>query len=636
VARLKRKAFLSRGGLIVFFAAALAVLSWGAAQTPPTQSSLILAHLNQAISWYRQIATLDVTAGQPSDTLYLENARSSAAQALQLAFQAASAEAALLAQKKKNVAEAANPEAASQPVNQQQSISKAAADADNRIADIQSQIADLNAQIPKAPSKSRQALISQRDALQGELDLYKTIQDSLQKIASVANSEVIGSGLSVQIAQLKQSVPEVFAPPKKETAAAGGQSSKASAADNSGLFGQITILFSQMRDMHDIDTLMGDTVKLRDTAENLDTPLRDQLKAMIQQGRDIVDRPDTPDPAQTAATHRDFETLTTQFKQVADVAVPLRQEIIVLNQTHGELQEWRTSIGAEYKRVLRALLLRVGGILLALAFVFGLGQLWSHATYRYIKDARRRRQLTLIRRFVIGFLMVIIVVSGFISEFSSLATFAGFITAGIAVALQTVILSLAAYFFLVGRYGVRIGDRLTVSGVTGDVVEIGLVRLYLMELAGTGIDLYPTGRVVVFSNSVMFQTAPFFKQLPGTAYAWHEVAIMLKPDADPTKIQQKVLDTVTSVYAEYQHSIDHQHALVERILDASVAAPTPKAHVHFVDTGLELTVRFPVEISRAAEIDDEVTRKLMDAIGSDEELKASVVSSPILRAPIRA
>lgn len=635
MASLKRKAFLSRGGLIVSFAVACAVLSWGTAPTP-TQSSLILAHLNQAISWYRQIATLDITAGQPSDTLYLENARNSAAQALQLAFQAATAEAALLAQKKKNAAEAANPQAASQPVDQQQSIAKATTDTDSRIADLQSQIADMNAQIAKASSKSRQALISQRDALQGELDLYKTIQDSLQKIASVANSEVTGSGLSVQIAQLKQSVPEVFAPPKKETAAVGGQSSKASAADNSGLFGQITILFGQMRDMHDIDSLMGDTVKLRDTAEKLDSPLKDSLKAMIQQGRDIVNRPDTPDPAETATTHRDFEALTTQFKQTADVAVPLRQEIIVLNQAHGELQEWRTSIGAEYKRVLRALLLRVGGILLALAFVFGLGQLWSHATYRYIKDARRRRQLTLIRRFIIGFLMVIIVVSGFISEFSSLATFAGFITAGIAVALQTVILSLAAYFFLVGRYGVRIGDRLTVSGVTGDVVEIGLVRLYLMELAGTGIDLYPTGRVVVFSNSVMFQTAPFFKQLPGTAYAWHEVAVMLAPGADPAKVEQKVLDTVTSVYSGYKHSIDRQHALVERILDASVAAPAPRAHVHFVDSGLELTVRFPVEIPRAAEIDDEVTRKLMEAIGSDAELKASVVSSPILRAPIRA
>jgi small-conductance mechanosensitive channel len=636
VARLKRTAYVSRAALIVFLTAALTLLSWGAAQTPPSESNLILSHLNQAISWYRQVAALDITAGQPSDTLYLQNARSSAAQALQLAFQSASAEAVLLAQKKKNAADNAASSSESPSTDQQPNLAKATADTAKRVADTQSQIATLNEQIAKANSKTRQALISQRDALQGELDLDKTIQDALQKIATVANNETTGSGLAVQIAQLKQSVPEVFASAKTDSPTPAMQSSKGNIASSSGLFGQTSILFGQMRDMHDIDTLMSETVKLRDTAEKLDAPLKESLKTMFQQGRDIVNRPDTPDPAQTAATHHDFEVLTKQFKQAADAAVPLRQEIIVLDQTHGELVEWRNSINAEYKRALRWLLLRVGGILLALAFVFGLGLLWRNATYRYIKDARRRRQLTLIRRFVIGFLMAIIVISGFISEFSSLATFAGFLTAGIAVALQTVILSLAAYFFLVGRYGVRIGDRLTVSGVTGDVVEIGLVRLYLMELAGTGIDLYPTGRVVVFSNSVMFQTTPFFKQLPGTAYAWHEVAIMLAPGADTAKVEQSVLDTVTSVYSEYQHSIDRQHALVERILDAPVAAPVPKAQLHFIDAGLELTVRFPVEIPRAAEIDDTVTRKLIEEITGSEELKKAVMGSPTLRAPIRA
>jgi hypothetical protein len=41
--------------------------------------------------------------------------------------------------------------------------------------------------------------------------------------------------------------------------------------------------------------------------------------------------------------------------------------------------------------------------------------------------------------------------------------------------------------------------------------------LYLMELASTGIDLYPTGRVVMFSNSVLFQARmPLFRQIPGT------------------------------------------------------------------------------------------------------------------------
>ena len=93
------------------------------------------------------------------------------------------------------------------------------------------------------------------------------------------------------------------------------------------------------------------------------------------------------------------------------------------------------------------------------------------------------------RRFVVGFLMGVVLILGFVSEFSSLATFAGFVTAGIAVGLQAVLLSIAAYFFLIGRYGFRVGERVSVAGVTGDVVEIGLVRLYIMELAASGGDL---------------------------------------------------------------------------------------------------------------------------------------------------
>ena len=637
MARWKGKAARGHYGLGILVALALCgLMACAAAQTKPSEDSAILGHLNQAISWYRRVAALDVTAGQPSDALYLESARTSAAQALQLAFQSATAQAALLAQSNKAATTNSDGGASSQSPDQQQGLTKAAANVANRIAQTQSQVSDLNQQISKSSGKKRQELMSQRDAFQGELELDKTIQDTLQKIMSVTTSEAGGTGLVAQIAQLKQSVPEVFAPAKKESVAPVGQSSKASDAQNSGLFGLMSTLFSQMRDMHSIDQAMSETVRLRNTADKLEAPLRSSLKSLVQQGRAIVNRPPTSDPKETAATRQQFEDLTTQFKQLADAAVPLRQEIIVLDQCHGELLEWRNSIGAEYGRVLRLLLVRVGGILIALAILFGLSILWRRATFRYIRDARRRRQVTLIRRFVIGFLMGLIIIAGFISEFSSLATFAGFLTAGIAVALQTVILSLAAYFFLVGRYGVRVGDRVTVGGVTGDVVEIGLVRLYLMELSGTGIDLYPTGRVVVFSNSVMFQVTPFFKQLPGTSYAWHEVAITVASGADAARVEQRLLDAVTSVYKDYQHTIDRQHALVERILDTSIAAPVPKAQLHFVETGLELTIRFPVEIPHASETDDKVTRQLMEVINGDPELKAAVTGSPRLRAPIKA
>lgn len=641
MARLKWKTLLGRRRLIVFFIAVVLLLSagWAApAQSPQVNSDAILDHLNAAISWYRHVASVDVTAGQPSDELYLENARNSASQALQLAFQAALAQAALAPKDNGNTANQDTNSNDQGSSSQQQGIAKAAAETANRITQAQSKIENLNQQIENARGKKREELLSQRDALQGQLDLDKMIQEALQKIASVSNNENGGSGLAKQINQLKQSVPEVFAPPssKKEAPASTGQGSKSSRAESSGLFGQTSILFSQMRDIHDIDQLMSETMRLRSTADKLDSPLRDSLRNLIRQGRDFVNQPPSADPAQIAERRKSFEALTAQFKQISAAAVPLRQEIVLLDECHGDLLEWRNSIANEYGRVLRSVLTRVAVIFIALLFVFFLSEIWRRATYRYIHESRRRRQLMLIRRFVTGFLMAVVIAMGFISEFSSLATFAGFLTAGIAVALQTVILSIAAYFFLIGKYGVRVGDRITVSGVTGDVINVGLVRLYLMELSGTGIDLYPTGRVVVFSNSVMFQATPFFKQLPGTAYAWHEVAITLAPDTNYAMAEQKLIDVVNSVYSQYQHSIDRQHALVERLIDSPVSAPMPKAHLQFTDTGLEFVVRFPVEIPHAAEIDDQMTRKLMEVIAGDPELKAAVSGSPRLRAPIKA
>ena len=47
-------------------------------------------------------------------------------------------------------------------------------------------------------------------------------------------------------------------------------------------------------------------------------------------------------------------------------------------------------------------------------------------------------------------------------------------------------------------------------------------------------------------------------------------------------------------------------------------------------------VRYPVELDRAAEIDDQMTRKLMEVSNREPELKSGVAGTPKLRAPIKA
>ena len=331
-----------------------------------------------------------------------------------------------------------------------------------------------------------------------------------------------------------------------------------------------------------------------------------------------------------------IQAITTQFKALSAATVPLSQEIIVLEQSRSNIVAWQTSVNQEYDGILHALLLRILVIIIALGLILGGGEIWRRATNKYIQDIRRRRQLLIVRRVVVGFLSVIVVLFGFITQFNSLATFAGFITAGIAVGLQTILLSVAAYFFIIGRYGIKVGDRITISAVTGDVIDVGLVRFYMMELAGTGSELNPTGRVAVFSNAVLFQAGtPLYKQVPGTRFAWHELTVKLTDAANYKLISEAVLKKVHAVYDEHRAEIEQQHKGLEDQMQIPINLPAVESRLQLNGGSFQLWVRFPVVIQHAAEMDENLTEALVDLFAKDPEVKSGVAATPIIQASVR-
>jgi small-conductance mechanosensitive channel len=617
----------------------------------------VLNHLNAVITWYRDATTKVQAAGLPSDAIYQDNAQGIGEEAVRLAFQSARAEAALISENKNHGGSSAAP---SDQTGQPQNLSQTAARVAAETEDTQTKLDAVNKQLATATRSKKQDLLTQRDALQGQLTLDKAMEDSIQKMETFVETatESGGKGLEGSINELAKSVPEILGvqpvqleknqPEKKTTTPVKPTTSQTASSEPSGLIGQSLALFGQMSSMHEIDQMLDETASLRDTAERLRKPLRDNLTATIQRGRDLANPPtppanpsaqQAPGPAKTQqpeSTTKEYQDLTNQFKQLAAATLPLSQEIVVIDEGRSNFLAWRRSIARESGRAFRALAMRVLGIGLALGGVVVLSEIWRRLTFRYVKDPRRRRQFLLIRRVVTGFLTGVVLIMGFVSEFSSLATFAGFVTAGIAVGLQAVLLSVAAYFFVVGRYGIRVGDRISVAGVTGDVIDIGLVRLYLMELAGTGIDLYPTGRVIVFSNSVLFQAGtPLFKQIPGTEYAWHEVAVSLGPESNYKLVQEKLFAAVHSVYEQYRAGLESQLGNIEQRIEVQLKAPIPEAKLQFADAGLEFVVRYPVDIRKATEIDDKTTRAVLDAFEHEHDLKASVSGPPKIRAAIK-
>jgi small-conductance mechanosensitive channel len=197
------------------------------------------------------------------------------------------------------------------------------------------------------------------------------------------------------------------------------------------------------------------------------------------------------------------------------VAVSLREESALVHRFAGDLGGWKGTVDRDRWQILQSLGIDLIGVVIALAALLVGGMLWRVAAVRYVHDGYRRRLILMCRNVVVGTAMALVLIFHFASELTALVTGLGFAAAGIAFALQNVILSLAGYFSVVAPNGIRVGDRVGLQGpfgyVQGEVLEIGLVRIRLRELDSE--PLRPTGRIVVFPNSVVF-TGSFFKHPP--------------------------------------------------------------------------------------------------------------------------
>ena len=274
-------------------------------------------------------------------------------------------------------------------------------------------------------------------------------------------------------------------------------------------------------------------------------------------------------------------------------------------------------------------MIRLGVLLGGALLILLASAVWQRAIDHYVTEPRRRRQLLLVKRVMVGLALALLLTFGFFSSLASIATLLGFVTAGLALALQNVILSAVAYFFLIGRYGLRVGDRVTVQGVTGEVIEVGFIRLFLMELVGSGTDLHPTGRLAVFANSVIFQPSALMKQAPGLDYTWHAITVTIANPTDYQQVRARLTQAVSSVYEDYRLAIEQQQKIFERTTQIPTTPPSPNSHAQFTEHGLEITIRYPVSLNeQPGHIDERMVDRLIAEADSEPKLMFAASGSP--------
>jgi uncharacterized membrane protein len=605
---------------------ALAGICAAANSTPSNRVSVLTGEqviqiLDDTVDWYRTLGTQQQNATQPSDLLILFANRQTADKVVGLAFDIARANAELLSSEA--AAEQSNPEPTSADASSPQALNQRQNELDAKRQEVKKQV-------------------STHPELQGELamlDARKNLLDTMTEFVNSSDPKAASANnLKAQIDAIAATIPGagVTAVPGSAAAASSAPGSSAAAPSategnkaaptRSGLWDLATNVFKLRNKVDSIEVIDKHTEELARTFDVISAPPLKRLKAYSARSDALAAQSD----AAAQGVHQDlrgqFDTLAWLFKQTSDILVPLNKEKVLLRQYRHNLGNWRESAERQYHEALAALGIRAAILAGMLAVIFGLAEIWRRAVVRFSHEPRRRSQLLLVRTIVLWTVVLVIVGLSFVTEISTFATFAGLLTAGVAVAMQSVLVSVVGYFFLIGKYGIRVGDRIQIGTVVGEVIDIGLVRMHLMELNQTG-PLGPTGRVVAFANLIVFQASGgLFKQIPGVNLAWHENTLTLPVVNDYAALKGKLLAAINGVVGNYSAEIARQtNEIAKSTAATSVTEAAPQVQMHLTNGRMEALIRYPVHLEHAAEIDERVAQAVMKVIA---ESSAPVEAGP--------
>ncbi len=207
-----------------------------------------------------------------------------------------------------------------------------------------------------------------------------------------------------------------------------------------------------------------------------------------------------------------------------------------------------------------------------------------------------------------------------ISNFQSITTFLGLLSAGIAIALKDIFVNIAGWLFIFWRKPFDIGDRIQVGDSKGDVVDLRLFQFSLLEV-GSWVDAeQSTGRILHIPNSVVF-TMPQANYSQGFDYIWNEQHLYISLDSDQKKAQAILLDIMNELMKDDFKKIEREFRKAKKDFFIAFTQYTPTVYIDINERGIQLSLRYLCSPRKRRIIQHQVTQAILDRLRSEKNIK---------------
>lgn len=271
-------------------------------------------------------------------------------------------------------------------------------------------------------------------------------------------------------------------------------------------------------------------------------------------------------------------------------------------------------IGSEFERWLwHPLTARLVLVLAGLIVIFIAIRLMRRTAGRYVRDDSLRYRA---RKFVsfFGYLAALLFVALVFSDYlGGFAVAFGVVGAGIAFALQEVIVSIAGWSAVSFGGYYKVGDRIQLGGIKGDVIDIGILRTTLMEIGNWVEGDQYNGRIVRIANSFVFKE-PVFNYSGEFPFLWDEIMLPIKYGSDYQRARDLIARVAEEVVGDYARAAKEAWAPVTRRYLIEDAALQPMTTMKADANALEFTLRYVVDYKRRRSTKDRLFTRILEEI----------------------
>lgn len=253
-------------------------------------------------------------------------------------------------------------------------------------------------------------------------------------------------------------------------------------------------------------------------------------------------------------------------------------------------------------------------VVLVIVVIVRLANRWLS---RLIGDAdaryRSRKAVTLI-----GSAAAVLAVVAILSDnLPAVGLTIGVIGAAIAFSVQEVFISIAGWVSIASGGLYRVGDRVQVAGIKGDVIDIGVLRTTLMEV-GEWVkgDLY-NGRIVRIANAAVFKQ-PVFNYSGDFPFLWDEIQVPIHHGSDQALARRVIADVAAQVAGDYVSEARETWDGLLRRYRMEAAAVEPTVSMVFDENWMTFTLRYVVDYRRRRSVKDRLSTGILGRIAESD------------------